>query len=548
VGTSNAFVVDPAAFSGLQLLLPGQTPAGGTSSGFSGSPDDQNAGSSFNLTLRAVDQYWNRVPGVNDRIALSSTDLFAGIPPETTLTNGELVMPATLYRSGTQTISASDVDTPSISSHTSEPVEILPGSYSRILLICPGEEVAPGTAEGRTGLATDQSINFAFTMTVYATDTWFNPVGGVSDVIRITSNDALAELPPDEAMVDGVAQMNMRLSTGGFQQITASNVTQPAMPASTTQVRAISSGFHLEADVAPTTVQAGEAFMLTVKVTNDAGSVIQEINSAVTVEVQNASTQDPGSGTLLNTQFQLLQGQRSMSETYTFAEEIVLVVRDDAGNTPAVTEPITVLPGPPSQVTLSSDPSWVGGNRHATISARVVDQFDNGVPDQEVVFSLLAGDGSLAGLDSLTSSSGVARANYHSPRHREVATIRAVSNFLSAEMDLETAFVNPAEKGGYVTNYPNPFHPREAPTTIAYKLSDNATVTLKVFTLTGGLVLEERFESGGPGGVAGLNEFMWDGRNGDGEVVASGGYILRIVAQGSGETLHEMNRKIAVVR
>jgi hypothetical protein len=425
VGTSNSFVVNPATFAGLQVLLPGQTPAGGTAAGFTGSPDDQNAGSSFNLTVRAVDQYWNRVPGINDRIALSSTDLFAAMPAETTLTNGELVMPVTLYKAGTQTISAADVDTPSIEGHTSEPVEILPGTYSRIVLIAPGEEIAPGTAEGRTGAATDQSINFAFTVTVYATDEWFNPVGGVTDVVRITSNDPLAELPPDEAMVDGVAQMSVRLSTGGFQQITASNVAQPAMPTSTTQVRAISSGFHLEAEVAPTTVLAGEAFTLTVKVTNDAGSVIQEINSAVTVEVQNASTQDPGRGTLLNTQFQLLQGQRSMSETYTFAEEIVLIVRDDAGNTPAVTEPITVLPGPPAAVALSSDPSWLGGNRHGTVTAQVVDQFDNGVPAQPVVFTLLSGDGTLTELDSLTTSDGTARADYHSPRHPEIARIRA---------------------------------------------------------------------------------------------------------------------------
>jgi hypothetical protein len=548
VGTSNSFVVDPAAFAGLQVLLPGQTPAGGTSAGFTGSPDDQNAGSSFTLTVRAVDQYWNRVSGINDNIALTSTDLFADMPAETTLANGQLVMPVTLYRTGPQTITASDVDSTSVSPHTSEPVVILPGTYSRIVIIAPGEEVAPGTAEGRTGSPTDQSINFAFTVSVYATDEWFNPVGGVSDVVSITSNDPLAELPPDAAMVDGVAQMSVRLSTGGYQQITATNVSQPAMPTSTTQVRAISSGFHLEAEVSPTTVQAGEAFTLTVKVTNDAGSVIQEINSAVTVEVQNASTQEPGRGTLLNAQFQLLQGQRTMSETYTFNEEIVLIVRDDAGNTPAVTEPITVLPGPPAEVKLSKDPSWVGGNRHATITARVVDQYDNGVPDQEVVFSLLAGNGTLTGLDSLTTPAGDARADYHSPRYQEIATIQAVSNLLSAQIDLETAFVNPNETGGYVTNYPNPFHPGEAPTTIAYKLDDNATVTIRIFTLLGGLVREERFDSGTSGGAAGLNEWDWDGRNGDGDVVASGGYIVRIVAQGSGETLHEMTRKVAVVR
>jgi hypothetical protein len=547
-GTSNNFQVLPGPYTGLQVLLPGQTPQGGTVAGFSGPPDDQNSGTPFTLTVRAVDDYWNRVPGITNRIALSSTDAFADMPPETTLVNGSLTFPVTLFRAGNQTITAADLDDTGIASHTSSSVSVLPGAYSRLVIIAPGEEVAPGTAEGRTGFATDQSINYAFTVTVYATDAFFNPVGGATDVVRITSNDPLAELPADTPMVDGVASLAMRLSTGGYQQITAANMTQTGMPTSTTQVRAISSGFHLEAEVDPTLVQAGEAFTLTVKVTNDAGSVIQEINSSVTVLVQEASSRDPGRGTLLTTQFQLLQGQRAVSETYTFAESIVLLITDDLGNAPAVTEVITVVPGPPAILELTSDPEWVRGNKHATLSARVTDAFDNGVAGQTVVFSVVAGGGTVSPLDTLTDEAGISRADFLSPRYPEVGRIRAVSNALSATLDLETAFVDPGASGGTVTNYPNPFHPGETPTTIAYVLADNARVTMKVYTLTGDLVLRREFSQGDDGGRAGLNEVLWDGRNGRGDFVASGGYIMVLNAEGAGETLHVMRRKIAVVR
>jgi len=341
--------------------------------------------------------------------------------------------------------------------------------------------------------------------------------------------------------------MSMRLSTGGFQQITAANATR-SMTTSTTQVRAISSGFHLEAEVSPTNVQAGEQFTLTVKVTNDAGSVIQEINSFVTVVVRNASTNAAGKGTLLNRQFQLLQGQRAMAETYTYAEPIILIASDDAGNAPAATGVITVTPGAPAEVKLSSNPRWVGGNRHATVSARVVDLYDNGVPAQPVAFTLVSGNGVLTQIDSLSADTGVARADFRSPRTPETDRVRASSGALSAELDIETALVDPTAGGGYLTNYPNPFHPGETPTTIAYKLDDNATVTVKIFTLTGGLVFETSFTPGTPGGRAGLNEFVWDGRNGNGDFVASGGYVLHIEAAGQGETLHTMRRKIAAVR
>ena len=56
------------------------------------------------------------------------------------------------------------------------------------------------------------------------------------------------------------------------------------------------------------------------------------------------------------------------------------------------------------------------------------------------------------------------------------------------------------------------------------------------------------FARGDVGGRAGLNEWQWDGRNGMGTVVSTGGYILLVEAAGTGETLHVMRRKIAVVR
>jgi len=348
--------------------------------------------------------------------------------------------------------------------------------------------------------------------------------------------------------VNGQAEMTVRLARGGYDQLTVSDVTDPSKAGSSTQVRAISSGFHLEASITPAAVRAGEPFTLTVKVTNDAGSVIQEINSFVTLQVRRASDRLPGRGITLTTQFQLLQGQRTLSETYTFAEPIVIVASDDAGNAPATTNVVTVMPGPPAAIHLASNPAWVGGNKHATLSAQLVDAYENGVPGQVMTFQQLSGSGSIAPIDSLTDSSGVARADFLSPRQPEKDLLRAGSGALTADLLLETAFVDPGAAGGTVTNYPNPFHPGEQPTVIAWKLDDLATVRLRIFTQSGDLVLDRTFERGATGGSIGLNEFRWDGRNGGGQLVASGGYLALVEAQGTGETLHVMRRKIAAVR
>jgi hypothetical protein len=385
--------------------------------------------------------------------------------------------------------------------------------------------VAPGTATGRTGAATDQSINYAFTVTVLATDAWWNPVGGVSDVVHLACDDPLATLPADAPLVDGRADLDMRIARGGYNQISVSDASNAGITGSATQVSAISSGFHLVAALSPATARAGEPFTLTVSVTNDAGSVIQEINSVVTLNVLHATTRAAGHGSLLPAQFQLLQGQRSVSATYTFAEPIVIVAQDDAGNAPATSNVITITPGPPTAIQLASTPPWVGGNKNARLDARVVDAYGNGVP-----------------------TAGLARADFLSPRQPERDVIRASSNALNADLSLETAFVDPSAAGGTIASYPNPFHPPVQGTTLAWKLSDDASVKLRIFTASGDLVLERSFAKGAPGGTLGLNTWVWDGANGAGRTVASGGYLAFVEAQGNGATLHVMRRKIAVVR
>ena len=152
---------------------------------------------------------------------------------------------------------------------------------------------------------------------------------GVNDVVRLSSpTDALAvavpdlvevSLPYDFPLVDGYAEMPVRVGQ---------------------------SGIHLEAfvgaDPNPDTVQAGEQFLLTVRYVNDEGIVIPDLSSTVDVQVRHAETGDPGVGTLSNTRFEVLQGQRVVPEVYTFAEPIVLVIQDEASNS-AITEPVTVL-------------------------------------------------------------------------------------------------------------------------------------------------------------------------------------------------------------
>jgi hypothetical protein len=497
------------------------------------------------------------VTGINNPVTLNSVDPNLSVPPGLALINGEVTVSATIYMSGTQTLNAADGTSQGIGHPKSSTFTVRPGPYAKLLLVAPGETARPGATDGRVGTATDQSITYLFTLTALAVDQWYNQVNGVADVVHLTCTDPAATLPSDLALVDSKAFLGVRLATGGFQQFTLSSISSPSVASSSTQVRAISSGLHLEASIAETAVQAGVPFTLAVNMVNDAGSIIQEVNWAVQVSVRNANTQARGKGTLSPTSFSLSQGRSTSALTYTHAEPIILEISDSTGSTPGLTGMLNVQPGPPSVLTLSSDPGWVRANRTAVVRALVTDAFANPVPNQTVTFATAAGDSGTLGeavapgedksVIALTDAAGVATVPYHSPREAQVTQVTASSGNLTAVYDLQTALVDPAAEGGHITSYPNPFHPDEAPTTIAYVLDDNASVRMRVYTISGGLVLDRQFAAGGNGGSPGLNEVQWDGRNGNGDPVASGGYIVYVEAEGTGATQYVMRRKIGVV-
>ncbi len=556
-GISTATRILPGPYIATQVILPNQVANGGSNSGVDGLPPDLEAGQEFSINIRAVDQYFNKVSGINNPVTINSQDPNIDLPDEVSLVNGEVYVPVTIYIADYQTLSATDAAIQDIEALSSSNFTVLPGPFTELLLIAPGEILQPGSENGRTGSATDQSITYSFDLTALATDQWYNRVWEVDDVVHLTCTDPDAELPADTAMVDGEAFLAVRLATGGWQQFTVSVPVDRTIDPNSTQLRAVSTGLHFEAEIVEAEAQAGEPFTLEVRVVNNAGSLIQEFNTDVQVIVYNANTVVAGCGVLTPTSFQLLQGQRSISMTYTCAEPIILQISDSTGSTPGLTGMLDVRSGTPDTIILTSEPSWVRANSSAVVSALVTDSFGNPVADQPVTFSSASGDAGWmsspadkandTALVSLTDSQGIARMEYHSPHHAQVAQVIASTGLLSTDYDLQTALVDPYAAGGQITNYPNPFHPDETATTIAYVLDTDSSVHMRVYTVSGGLVLDRQYTAGEAGGSTGLNEIEWDGRNGGGEPVASGGYIIYVEADGAGSTQHVMRRKIGVV-
>jgi len=96
-----------------------------------------------------------------------------------------------------------------------------------------------------------------------------------------------------------------------------------------------------------------------------------------------------------------------------------------------------------------------------------------------------------------------------------------------------------------VANYPNPFSPGHKSgqgTYFAYLLTDMADqVTLKIYTLTGRLVSQFDILDG----FAGYNEFYWDGLDDDGDPLANGAYLYKLVVTQEQQQVEKIG-KIAV--
>jgi len=85
---SSNVVVSAGAFVRLQMLAPGETNAPGTTTGKTGSPNLQTAGTALNMTVNAVDANWNTVTSGTDTVSIASSDTNATLAVNAPLVSG----------------------------------------------------------------------------------------------------------------------------------------------------------------------------------------------------------------------------------------------------------------------------------------------------------------------------------------------------------------------------------------------------------------------------------------------------------------------------
>lgn len=229
--TSPAITVTAGPFVKLQLLLPGETAAPGSTAGKTGSPTARTAGTAFNVTARAVDAYWN-IASSTDTVSLAASDPYATLPAATALTAGSATLSVTFKTATPTSLTLSDVTDNTKTASSSPTVTVNAGAFNKLQILVPGETSVPGSTSGKTGTPDVQTAAVAFSVTVKSVDANWNAVSS-TDTIAITSSDTNAILPANAALVAGTRSLSITLKTAGTPTVTASDVTTPARTAHT---------------------------------------------------------------------------------------------------------------------------------------------------------------------------------------------------------------------------------------------------------------------------------------------------------------------------
>jgi hypothetical protein len=90
--------------------------------------------------------------------------------------------------------------------------------------------------------------------------------------------------------------------------------------------------------------------------------------------------------------------------------------------------------------------------------------------------------------------------------------------------------------------YPSPFRAGSENATVAYLMGAEADADLTIYDALGNVVRHTTYAAGSVGGQL-FNQVPWDGRNGRGEVVANGAYIVQLISDG-----HRARTKIGVAK
>lgn len=191
---------------------------------------------SFPITanVTALDDFANVVTSYAGIVHLTSSDSQAVLPANSVLVSGAGSFSVTLKTVGSQTVTATDTVTASITGATSG-INVVTNAATQISVTGPSSSLARQTIQ----------------LTLSALDAANNLSAGYSGAIHFTSSDAQAKLPPDSMLAAGTATVSATLETAGTETITATDKVTASLTGSTSVSVTIAADLTISSSTPP---------------------------------------------------------------------------------------------------------------------------------------------------------------------------------------------------------------------------------------------------------------------------------------------------------
>lgn len=347
-------------------------------------PTSATAGISFSFTVTAQDFFNNTATGYSGTIHFTSSDGSATLPLNSMLNNGTGSFNGILKTAGTQTLTATDTVSSSITGMSND-IAVDASSTTHFSVSAPATTTA--------GIA----INF----TVTAQDQFNNTTPGYHGLVQFLSGDGNAALPVNSLLTNGVGTFSATLQTAGNQTITATDtVTSTISGASNTITVNAAAATHFTVS-APTSTTAGTAFNFTVTAQDQFDNTAKDYSGMVHFTSSDGAADLPSNTALSN-------GVGTLSATLKTAGIQTLTATDTVSNSiTGISSAIMVIPGTATHFVFSSPTSATAGVAFS-FSVTALDSLDNTATNYHgtVHFSGSDGAADLPSNSPLTNGSG----------------------------------------------------------------------------------------------------------------------------------------------
>lgn len=332
ISDTSSIFINPAEYTGLQIIAPGEVADPGSSSvtgKTAAPPNNQNANQPFTVKVIGVDIYWNRATDLNGKqIRLTSSDSSLDtIAPYTNPTNqnspfveGEMDFEIYLASVGVVTLNASDFTDMTKTAGTVD-INVLAGYEYEIVITSPPPIIAgpPSTFAMTVKLVDGGGIpvpgaNNGITLSAYLAD--YTPAGGILGVTTAALNSGVVSI--SEQSYNLAETIRIKVTDDYGREKFSNPIVVEAL------------GLYYDVTVPDeSTVGPPEQFSMVIELKDSStGQIVTTWDRQVNIEIRSADTGAIGTGALGVTSDYLNSGVVNVTQSYTKAENVYFIISD----------------------------------------------------------------------------------------------------------------------------------------------------------------------------------------------------------------------------